>query len=238
MRHSKLTEVLRYDEKESKLFMPNEIFEDLTENIQETSSHIGFAYSFYYLTTWLYRHCKYIEHHYDRGLLKEILGYSKTNKTVDYLIKHEGILDKINYTRTSNDFPLRWWLDEFNDPEFELFSEMEERVSPELKDVLTPNRRNKSIKVPVKAFFRYDEAEEINYWNGTFYEIDNTHLVPFEVFLHCMSNESELGCEAFYLYGFFKFKNDKFQRGCDISLEEITSQTGRKKLAEISICIT
>src|SRR5690606_36182906 len=88
-------------------------------------------------------------------------------------------------------------------------------------------------KYPVRAFNRYifdpdmKEDYEQGYEDGTFFEVDNTHLIPFESFLFCMSNK-ELGCIGFYLYSFLKSKNQLFKSGYDIPLEELESVTGVK----------
>jgi hypothetical protein len=86
----------------NKIFMPNEIFKQLIEcewiHPDARSPHIAFAYTYYYLICVLYRYCLYeLEGggYLTRKQIKVILGYSKDNKTLDYLIKEHGVLDKL-----------------------------------------------------------------------------------------------------------------------------------------------
>ena len=227
MNKRELENELSFYWKESKIFMPNEIFKDLREGCKGGSSHIAFAYSFYYLISWLYRYCKYSTNSFTRGVLKHILRYRSTNKTMDYLIKKDGVLDQLGYTSTETDYPIFWSLDEFNDPVFQTYTEINDEINDEFKGYLKPNRRNQTIKRPLKAFFRHEAAEMDKYLNGTFYEVDNTHMIPFEVFIECMSN-MELGCKAFYLYAFFSHFNDLYPQGYDISVDSISEETGIK----------
>ncbi|MGG1553293.1 hypothetical protein [Paenibacillus ferrarius] len=223
-----LIKELGYSGKEKDVFMPNEIFEDIRSNqrISKSSSHVAFAYSYVYLICWLYRYCKYGENDNLQKVsaIKKILTYSETNKTLDYIIKQDGELDMMRYTKTDKDFPQSWHLDDYGTLLFEMFYES---IDEDIKSYLKINPRNIKIKTPLKAFHRNDESIEERLLDGTFYDISNTHNVSFDVFLFCMSHK-ELGCTGFYLYSFFKFKCDMFKTGVDISLEAITEQTGIK----------
>lgn len=84
--------------------------------------------------------------------------------------------------------------------------------------------KNFTIKYPVKAFERILDDEGNIELEGTFYEIENTHNIHFEVFMYCMSND-KIGCTGFYLYSFFKHKNDIYG-DYDISLEDLSLETG------------
>lgn len=114
MKYEQLEELLQYHEKESKIFMPNEIFDDLKGAIPD-SPHIAFAYSYTYLAAWLYRYSKHIsptEGFIDNVKMKQILGYNENYKKLDYLIKKNGLLDQLGYTETVKDFPTSWTYDE------------------------------------------------------------------------------------------------------------------------------
>src|SRR5699024_11535773 len=92
---------LNYRDGQSRHFMPNEIFKDLQSNIK-TSTHIAFAYSYYYLTSWLYRNVKYAEDlpiEINTKTLKKLLGYNQNYKPINYIIKKNGVLEQINYIK-------------------------------------------------------------------------------------------------------------------------------------------
>lgn len=60
---------------------------------------------------------------------------------------------------------------------------------------------------------------------GIAYNLKNTHFIPFDVFVFCMSHE-EIGCIGFYLYSYIKHMNDRYESGYDVSLESLAEKTG------------
>lgn len=224
-----LNDKLQYNDKESKIFMPNEIFKDLQASGIK-NKHIPLAYSYYYLICWLYRYAKYgAMNDIDNKKIKEILGYSPTYPEIDYIIKKNGTLDQIGYTITVKDFPLLWtYEDDFLD--FDLLSDMDEDTQRVVKQQYS---RKYSVKFPPKAFHRTKESEDDSYLDGTFYEVDNTHLIPFEVFAFCMSKK-ELECMGFYLWSYLKMQNQMFNGGYDISLDDLAVDT---KIPRSTMCV-
>ncbi|WJJ55246.1 hypothetical protein QB910_000002 [Dabrowskivirus KKP3916] len=197
----KPSELVNYRNGEGRIYIPNEIFEDL-KKIIDKGVNIAFAYSYYYLITYLYRYSKYVEKRFTQPLLKELLGFSPTNKKIDYIIKKDGVLDTIGYTRTVKDYPVSYHLDDDKIPNFTLLSEW--KVSHPEYAITQPEERNFRIKYPVKAFYRNEMAEYNDYFNGTFFEARNTHGIEIKTFLDMMDSdtEHELKCIGFYLYGF------------------------------------
>ncbi|MBU8877945.1 hypothetical protein BGM26_02920 [Bacillus sp. FJAT-29790] len=224
MKYEEIAKLLQYNkEYESKLFMPNEIFKDLKANIKNTP-HIAFAYSYIYLVTWLCRYTKYIgsNESLSNPKIKEILGYNPRTQTLNYLIKKNGLLDNIGYTRIDRDLPYLTRLED-NELEFTWLSDLDDAETEKLMRRDIP--KNFTIKFPVKAFNRYVEEDGDLGVAGTFFGIENTHCIPFEVFMYCMGNE-EIGCTGFYLYAYLKHKNDIFKRGYDVPLERLVEETG------------
>lgn len=218
-----LRKYLQVNEHQDKIYIPNEIFNDLRMLHDKGSSHVAFAYSYYYLISWLYRYAKYGELSIDVKMIKQVLGYSPENKKVNYLIKKNGILDEIGYTYTDTDYPLSW---DFNngDINFMMLSDMDEEV----KNLLIKQKgKNYKIKVPVKGLWRSVDSEKENLWDGTFYEIDYTHEMSFDVFMKCMEN-NELGVSGFYLYGYLKYRCQWF---CEYnrSIEKIAEDIGMSR---------
>jgi hypothetical protein len=207
-------------------------------------NHITFAYSYIYLVTWLYRYAKYGKGSttIKKEHLKMILGYGAKTQEVDYLIKKNGVLEKIGYLETTGDYPIdyhysnRYTYEMYvNDLEpgeisFTTFSEFKEKdehgylKDPVTYDILNRGR-NYKVKYPVKAFDRLVDEEGNIEMLGTFYEVDNTHLIPFEVFLYCMSNK-DIGCTGFYLWSYLKMQNQIFENGYDVSILNLSIETG------------
>lgn len=219
MNYQEIESTLKYIKEESIVFMPDEIFEDLQNNMKK-GVHIPVAYTYYYIVNWLFRYCKYGNVAIDVNKIKEILGYNKGTRTIDYIFKKDGLLDTMNYTETTKDYPLSWGMDDRNNLKFYMLSEEEKK---EQVDYTQHMSRKYSIKCPVRGITRNpDDNDDLN---GTFYEKDNTHLIPFEVFMYCMSNE-KLGCTGFYLYSFIKMKNQHYNGKYDCPMGKLAEYTG------------
>lgn len=217
---SKLYTYLKYDKKESNLYIPNEIFDDLKSSGLKGSSHIAFAYSYYYLISWLYRYCKYENVNVKVEDIKGILGYSPSNRDVNYIIKKNGILDQMGYTISSTDYPYLWdWND--GDIEFSMVSELDNDTRQLMQN---DKGRNYKIKIPIKGLWRSRESETDGCYDGTFYEIENTHEVKFEEFAKCMN--SEIGVIGFYLYAFIKSRCQWHDGKYNSSTERIAEDSG------------
>ncbi|MBB2482973.1 hypothetical protein H5P36_22690 [Bacillus sp. APMAM] len=230
MKFEEIEKYLCFNEQETNIYVPNEIFKDLQDNFKKTN-HIPVAYSYYYLISWLYRYAKYGSFNIDNKKIKEILGYHQDSKGIDYIMKKNGVLDLMEYTITSKDYPLSWKYDKYDGYglEFEMLSEFPEEIQKTLKELQS---RKYTIKYPVKAFHRTKESEEDNYEDGTFYEVDNTHLVPFEVFMFCMSKK-EIGCTGFYLWSYLKMQNQKFVNGYDVAMHQLAIDIGIPKMTMV-----
>lgn len=218
-----LKTLLQVNEHQDRVYMPSEIFNDLKPLHSKGSSHVAFAYNFYYLISWLYRYAKYGELNIDTGLIKQVLGYSPENKKVNYLIKKNGWLDEMGYTYSGTDYPIAW---RFNngDIQFDMLSELDVELR---KMIQSSKGKNYKAKVPVKGIWRDEDSQVEGIENGTFYEIEYTHEIPFDVFVRCMEND-ELGVIGFYLYGYLKYRCDKFGE-FNASMDKLANDTGMSR---------
>lgn len=224
---------LRYQEGEDKIYVPNEILVDLV-NCEEikSGSHVAFAYSYYWLISWLYRYAKYGCTEVTVPIIKESLQYNKSDARVDYLIKKNGVLDQLGYTRTDTDYPVLWDY-KGNELTFDMMSEADY-----MEGVSFNKGRNYKIKVPVRGLHRTMESLEDCYEDGTFFEIDNTHLIEYEIFEQCMMNKG-LGSKGFFLYGYLKchcqWHNGKYNHSMDNIAAEtrMSRKTVMKYLGEL-----
>ncbi|KGR75056.1 hypothetical protein [Ureibacillus sinduriensis] len=245
-------EIFNVGKHEHKVFMPNEIFTELKgyENDEgvfvegfydkegrkinefKSSTHIAFAYAYVYLSHYMYRYCKYYtlwnnsldgNKSIDESMIKRILGFPSKSNSYSYITKKGGILDRLGYIRKESDRPLECILHEhmitngvWEINHFVMTSEYPENYG---------NSKNRKINFPVKAFYRGVWAEEDGYNNGTFWEIENTHMIDIDIFMYCMADK-DLGVEAFYMYSFLLYQNDKFKKGFTCSIENLVSVTG------------
>ncbi|WP_066173380.1 hypothetical protein [Bacillus marinisedimentorum] len=225
MKFEELSKILEFNQEyENDVFIPNEIFSDLKKYIKK-SPHIPFAYAYYYLTNWLYRFTKYTQTAtiIDVKFIKKVLGYSPTYPEVNYLIKNKGLLQEMGYIYSSNDIPLVWTFDgdELN---FDCISDLDDTDKNLSKMHFEKYGKNYKIKVPVKGLWRTEESTDIDVLDGTFFDVRNTHMIPFEVFVYCMTNKN-IGVSGFYIYSYLKQKNDMFN-GYDVSVEGLSQESG------------
>ncbi len=204
-----------------KVYIPNEIFDDLgkSEKLKSSSSK-AFAYSYYYYITYLYRYCKYRgDKMFTQTDIKEALGYSTVNKTLDYIMKKGGVLDAIGYTKTISDVPMRFYYDEGTyKPLFEMLSEMNNSGMYEETKV---NVKNFRVKYPVKAFYR--DGIEKDIFDGSYYNIAHTHEVSHQVFDNIIQNSGTLGA---YVYGYVKAKSFLFNNNYQIPIKKFSDEIG------------
>jgi len=227
-----MTKLLGVSEKHHEIYMPNEIFQNLSEAFatdemkSKTSTHIAYAYAYYYLANYQWRYAQYrfytegVTININEEMIKQILGFPSKSEQYTYLTKNKtGLLVKLDYIRKVTDKPTRYWYDDegkYKEVQFIYESEY---------PVIYGNNKNWKVAMPVKGFYRYKESEEDNYEDGTFYMIQNTHMIDIDIFIYCMT-DAELGVEGFYLYCFLKCMTDKFKNSYDCSNLDMAQFTG------------
>lgn len=164
---------LQFKEDEDQLIIPDNLFRMLKDNIKP--NHITFAYSYYCMVTYLYKYAKYKVHLYNNEDIKELLGYHKLTKGLDYLIKKNGLLEQLGLIKTVKDFPIDYHYKN-GSTHYIMYSESEE------KKIMS---RKYSVKFPINLD-------------------SSTHKIPVEVFLFCISQE-DIGCNGFYLYSYMDY---------------------------------
>lgn len=258
MREEQLKDLINFNnEYQREITLPNFLFDKLNDLVKQKklkSQHIGFTYSYIYLITYLCRYTKYDYFIPSTSKIKEILGYSPTNKTLDYIIKENGLLDKDGITKTINDFPVvAMW--EFNENyekvlNITFISELEDVKKFKSDRFLDVNNFNldksklneyskvgkkTKCKVPSFAFYQnHQDWESEKEYDGTFFKdyydtgMDYTYI-DFNVFAYCMANPDELGCNAFYLYCYLKHKND-VHGSYNATSERLSEETSLSKI--------
>ncbi|MCJ7986964.1 hypothetical protein MUB16_28485 [Priestia sp. OVL9] len=220
-------------DKHGKVFIPNGVFELLATNEELNtvkSFHHAYAYSYLWLSAWLYRNAKYTND-YTKDDIKEIIGFSKTYLKFNYVMKKGGVLDKLGLTVEDKikNAPIHYeWedgvLEFYNQEEYDKTFLHEDQIEENKASGIYKRNPNGTYKIP--AFGVYNEDGE--YGLGTFFGyVENTHQVDFEVFVKCMTNP-ELGAEAFYLYAFLTWKCAVAGGTIEISGEKILTDTGMK----------
>lgn len=214
--------------------IPNSIFKKLSTyiknkngstNIQQSS----FAYAYVVVVSILYKYAHFVdidnETYIQNADIKEFLGYSKTTKSIDSVIKKNGILDKVGLTETTKKYPVSYFINSDekinNIPmrEFVTICDIDESFSfyDSIKNIV--KNRNYEIKEPT---FLFEQDGD----NGTLYNYSNTHKVTLNEILRFVKDEN-LDNIDFAMYCFFKSKCKGYRNDSNsISLNVITSQLG------------
>ncbi|MED1206143.1 hypothetical protein P4T90_24400, partial [Heyndrickxia acidicola] len=162
--YSELVDYLKFNDEETNLYMPNEIFDDLKSLNIKPTPHLAFTYTYYYFITWLYRYTKFEHTKILTRNIKEVLGYKPDYEKIDYIIKKNGLLDNASYTETTTNYPAYWEFDEWENLKFVLLSELDAEVKS-LGECLGANYK---VKIPVKHVHRSVESNEDGYEDGVF----------------------------------------------------------------------
>lgn len=242
MTNSELKVMLDYDYKgrENYLLMPNEVIEKLVKDEEfynVKAPHVAVAYTYLFLITWLYRYGKYGKMELNDTTKKaifKIMGIAETSKEYDYIIKKDGVLDRLGITETLSftKAPMYWSADEdgnYSFPQFYLFEDMNDEYKEIWFKGTTTKRRQ--IKEPLLATgFRNplnEEGCEEDY-NGTFFDEGKqfTLMVGMDAFIKCMTT-TDLGINAFYVLSFIRSRYGK-NGEVSISLDTISDLSGIK----------
>lgn len=229
---------------EVNLALPNEVFGMLLDEKEKgnikSAVHLPFAYSYLYLTTYMYRYGKYSAWMMSSEDIKEVLGMNPKEKRVDYIVKKNGVLDNLGLTETTNNIAVGvLWFDDsiYNNKldyvEIECLSHIKKLIGEDYeyeyyKKSLGITPRS-TIKKPRFAYVRdlsidIDDITDEDEFDGTFYDASRTHIIDFRVFDFCMNND-ELGVNAFYIYSYLKHKND-LHNGYDASTARLSKELG------------
>ncbi len=215
--------------------IPNDIFEILSKDeelMNAKAPHVAVAYSYVYLTAWLYQYAKYSlpNEITDITNLKEIIGFSRVEKRINYIIKKDGVLDRLGITKTIpfDEAPVEYtWEDGF----FIGFTTYKEWLAEQHPQDVSDWREMGVIKNTIRKQVKYpifgEDNREVNGEElaGTFYEWGDSHAIPFDVFLACMTND-DLGCTAFYIYAYLYSRCSMNGGQIEVSLDRMIEITG------------
>ena len=219
MNKKELTQWLRVkNENNIVIQIPNEIFKDLGESNFKSWKHRPFAYSYYYLISYLYRVTIYGNTPEEYGQDKILRVFLKRPDLITYITKRDGLLDKIGYTESESNFPISTTMDDNGILHFHKFKELQNDMGKNL----LPNLGGRFyVKKPIKAFVRFDDED----YTGTFYDSQNTHRITIEKFIDIITDE-ELGHVALYVYAYLVYSCKKFPKGFIISNKNFADAIG------------
>lgn len=201
--------------------LPNSVFRTLSSSIKNkngssNSQQIAFSYVYLIVTGFLYKYAHFVD--IDTGTyiqnsdIKQLLGYSKTTKSIDHVIKKDGILDFLSLTATIKDYPIRFDFDKAelinNIPirEFTMVSELveDDPMKPLIKK--TVKNRNYEVKEPLYMTTATADTEY-----GTLYSVERTHAITISELIRFLFDE-DMDNTHFLLYGYLKSRCKGYQQ--------------------------
>ena len=212
--------------------IPNDVFKDLTKTIKNNgkpnAQQISFAYAYLVTIAFLYKYAHFVD--VDNGTyiqnkdIKQVLGYGEKTKTVDKIIKKDGILEQLRLVHTTKNYPVSVeYTDEIiNDVRMREFITIEmlsdkDAYYKEVKRIV--KNRNYEIKEPLFLFDYKNDA-------GSLYSYENTHKITIDEFLKFIY-DGELNNIDFMLYAFFKYKCHGFLENTrNLALDKIELEIG------------
>lgn len=217
--------------------VPNSIFKTLSTSIRNKNGktniqQVAFAYCYLISIAFLYKYTHYVDidnnTYVQNADIKELLGYNRTTKSIDTVIKKNGILDSIGLTETTKDYPVLFEMigDELINGiplrKFTIIDDVDDNLHIMIKSIV--KNRNYEIKEPLFLTYTFDENEY-----GTLYNYENTHKITIDEFLHLLKDESTNNID-FLLYGFFKSKCRGLPNNMrSMSLNRIVKEVGIDK---------
>lgn len=216
--------------------MPNGIFRDLSSNIKNKKGstniqQVAFAYVYLVTISFLYKYAHFVDinngTYIQNGDIKELLGYNRITKTIDKVIKKNGVLDELGLTGSTKEYPVQFLIHHQNTVnnipvrDFVTISELDANHPNYTIFKETVKNRNYEIKEPLFLTTEYYDSDY-----GTLYSIERTHQITLDEFMHFIFNE-ELDNIDFLLYGFFKAKCKGYENDMKaIALYKIVSEIG------------
>ncbi|RDY70387.1 hypothetical protein DXT76_13120 [Halobacillus trueperi] len=227
---------------EKNIVIPNEDLLELLDAIHMDakgfrSYYTAYAFSYYYLATYLYRYAVYgkSDFNFSEANLKKMLTISPSNKGkngISFISKRNGLLDKIGFLKKESDYPIgvrffdKAWTTEKGIHSFAYLSEINENMPEHLK----LNTKNSRVNRPIHLVdIRNYESQ---YSNGlgepTYLDPDNTTMISIDIFIYCMTNK-ELGIEAFHMYSYLKYYTEYYGGKWNCPLEDFPTKFGMKR---------
>lgn len=201
------------------LYFPVETFEKLRNEKYKSKSHIAFAFTYLVNITWVYRYLKYENilsstENTPAELLKIVSGISKTTRTMDYITKKDGLLDHSKLTENIGVSDIPFWIDYSH--EDVIITTIGEALADDVKiNSSYGGRRNFVIKKP--TFFLTQKENKRN----------SFHIDYF--ILYYLLAEENLTNVDFYVYCYFKMKNQYFGEQYNESYESLTNSLGLER---------
>ena len=179
--------------------------------------HKTFAFSYYWLVSYLWKYSKYGYREINAQDIKRILGVNPTEKRLDYIIKKKGVLDSVGLTETTRDFPINTTMSE-EGIKVTTLSSLDEEIAQDF------SKRYGSRYVCKKPLLQYERDGKV----GLMFSKDDTLSISVFEFTRCVLCP-EIGFDGFYVYAYLKYRIKMLgNQGVNIYYAELERQIGYK----------
>lgn len=218
--------------------IPNEVFGMLSNGIKNiggktNAQQVSFAYSYLVHVAMIYKYPYFLdfdnETYIQNGDIKEWLGYSRTTKTINRVIKKGGILDEIGLTSTTKDFPVYYLptedvINKIPVKEYYYISDsinLGDGLDIKTQAKYIIQNRNYEIKKPSFILDAFGDREY-----GTVYDYSKTHSITVKEMLYFFTHK-EFNTIDFLIYCYVKSKAKGMpQNQKSMSLRHSTDEMG------------
>lgn len=196
-----------------------EFFNGLLESGKlKGNRHKTFAFSYYWLVSYLWKYSKYGYREINTQDIKRILGINPTEKRMDYITKKKGLLDSVGLTETTRDFPINTSFDDNGEIIVTTLSNLNKDVA---QDFLKKHSARYVCKKPLLQYKREGKA-------GLMYSRDDVVSISIFEFTRCVLCP-EIGFDGFYVYAYLKYRVKMLgNTGVNIYYSELENQIGYK----------
>ena len=196
-----------------------ELFDDLVATGKlKVNRHRTFAFSYYWLVSYLWKYSKYGYREINNQDIKRILGVSPVEKRMDYITKKKGVLDSIGLTETTRNFPINTTITEQDGIVVTTLSDVDDEIA---QDFLKNYNSRYECKKPLLQYERDGKA-------GMMFSKDDVLSISVFEFTRCVLCP-EIGFDGFYVYAYLKYRVKMLgKQAVNIYYAELEKQIGYK----------
>lgn len=189
----------------------------MAEGQLKNNRHKTFAFSYYWLVSYLWKYSKYGSIKIDTQDIKTILGIAN-EKRMDYIIKKNGLMDSVGLTETTRNFPICTSFDDYGVINVSTLSDFDEE---DAKYFLSLFNSRYTCKKPLLQYERNGKA-------GMMFSRDDVFSISILEFTRCVLCP-EIGFDGFYIYAYLKFR-EKMLGGSAVKIcyTKLESEIGYK----------
>jgi hypothetical protein len=211
---------------EAYIQVPNKIFKNIS-SVTNDSRQNSFCFSYITLLGFLYKYTAYVNPNLNTYVqakdIKTLLGYSEKTKTINRLIKENGILEDKGFIKTTKKIPVyvSYSDDEINGYKIIEFTTLDNIKNREEYDMFKKIIKNRNYKIqePIYLF-------NVDGKHGTLYDYSNTFKINISEFIKFIENKEMGNMDIMFYYYIKSQTQNKNHRVAPISISLLEKNIG------------